>query len=70
MNGFENQRLLWAYDPYTIKPAKADIPISPMGEMPFFRTFLEPKYTVQRTIVIKIPVVSTANAPRLPTVSM
>ena len=56
-----------SYNSYTINPAKADIPISPIGEIPFFRTFLEPKYTVPRTIVIITAVVSTDNAPELPT---
>ena len=55
------------YNPYTINPAKADIPINPIGEIPFFRTFLEPKYTVPRTIVIIIAVVSNESAPGLPT---
>jgi amino acid transporter len=56
-----------SYNPYTISPAKADIPISPIGEIPFFRTLLEPKYRVPRTIVIITAVVSTDNAPELPT---
>ena len=67
---FEGQYIVpngMSYNSYTINPAKADIPISPIGEIPFFRTLLEPKYRVPRTIVIITAVVSTDNAPELPT---
>lgn len=30
--------------PYAIIPATADIPINPIGEIPFFSIFLEQKY--------------------------
>ena len=33
----------FGHNPYTRIPAKADNPINPIGERPFFRTFREPK---------------------------
>ena len=54
------------YKEYMIIPATADSPINPMGEIPFFMTFLEPKYMDPRTTVMKIAVRFIEKSPRSP----